>query len=55
MNEIFEWLSQYNVEYDVVTKRLYIKKEIPVADFMLLRKIIEPYKHRIEDIIVESR
>lgn len=54
MNYIFEWLSEYNVEYDASTKILYIKKSMPVKEFSYLRWLLQPYMYKIEDIIIEG-
>lgn len=54
MSAIIEWLESYNTEYDVANKILRIRKPIAVKDFVALKKILEPYKHRIDEIIVEG-
>ena len=55
MNYIFEWLSDYNVEYDVKERILYIRKSIPVREFSLLKRLLKPYMYKVEDIIIEGR
>lgn len=54
MSYIFEWLEQYNAEYNASTKILYIRKSIPVNEFTLLRRLLKPYMYKVEDIIVEG-
>lgn len=52
MNLLYKWLSQYDVEYNVHTQVVHIRKDIPVTEFMLLRKILEPYMYKVKDIVV---
>ena len=40
MTDIIRWLTSYNSEYDVENKTLRIKKPMPVAYFVALRKIL---------------
>lgn len=51
MKPIIEWLSTYGAEYDVVTKKLYIRKPMQVGDFVELKKIL--LKLGVKDIILE--
>lgn len=55
MNYIFEWLEEYNAEYDVHEQILYIRKSIPVKEFTLLRRLLIPYMYKVLDIIIEGR
>lgn len=55
MSLIFEWLEEYNVEYDAHELILYIRKPIPVREFSLLRRLLQPYMYKVVDIIVEGR
>ena len=52
MRLIVEWLSQYGAEYDVVHKKVYIRKPMRVGDFYELRKIL--LKLGVKDIIIEN-
>lgn len=52
MRLIVEWLSQYGAEYDVVQKKLYIRKPMQVGDFVELKKIVK--KLGVVDIILEE-
>lgn len=54
MNYIFEWLSEYDAEYDASTKVLLIRKSMPVIEFAYLRRLLQPYMYKIEDIIIEG-
>ena len=54
MSAIIEWLSSYNAEYDVINKVLYIKKPIGVKEFITLKEILEPYRYKVYDIIIEG-
>lgn len=52
MKPIILWLSNYGGEYDVVHKKLYIRKPMQVGDFVELKKIVK--KLGVVDIILES-
>ena len=52
MKPIILWLSNYGGEYDVVSKKLYIKKPMQVGDFVELKKIVKELG--VVDIILES-
>ena len=52
MRLIVEWLSHYGAEYDVVHKKVYIRKPMQVGDFHELRKIL--LKLGVKDIIIEN-
>lgn len=52
MKPIIQWLSNYGGEYDVVNKKLYIKKPMQVGDFVELKKIVKELG--VVDIILES-
>jgi len=53
--KIIEWLSEYNAEYDIETQVLYINKSMRVKDFIYLKKILERFRYKLRDIIIESR
>lgn len=52
MKPIIEWLISYGAEYDVVHKKVYIRKPMQVGDFYELRKIL--LKLGVKDIIIEN-
>lgn len=52
MKPIILWLSNYGGEYDVVNKKLYIRKPMNVGDFVELKKIVKELG--VVDIILES-
>lgn len=52
MKPIILWLSNYGGEYDVVNKKLYIRKPMQVGDFVELKKIVKELG--VVDIILES-
>ena len=52
MKPIILWLSNYGSEYDVVNKKLYIRKPMQVGDFVELKKIVNELG--VVDIILES-
>jgi len=54
MIAIIEWLENYNAEYDVASQILYIRKPMLVSDFIVLKKILEKYRYKLKDIIIES-
>ena len=53
MNNLLEWLNDYDAEYDVANKILIIKKPMQVGDFVELKKILKE-KAKVKDIIVED-
>lgn len=53
--KIIEWLSEYDAEYNIYSQVLHIYKPMPVKEFMILKIILEPYKYKIKDIIIERR
>lgn len=55
MDFIFKWLEEYDVEYNVKSKVLHIRKSMPVKEFAYLRRLLIPYMYKIEDIIIEGR
>ena len=52
MKPIIQWLINYGGEYDVVNKKLYIRKPMQVGDFVELKKIVKELG--VVDIILES-
>lgn len=52
MNIIKELQEKYFIEYDAKDKILWIKSNIPVSDFMLIRKIVELKKDKVKEIRV---
>lgn len=55
IQEVINWLSKYEAEYDIYTKVLHLYKAIPVKEFMTLKMILEPYRFKVKNIIIESR
>lgn len=54
MKEMINWLKQFNAEYNIESKILHIRKPMRVVEFVYLKKVLELYKDKIEDIIIES-
>ena len=55
IQEVINWLSKYEAEYDIYTKVLHLYKAIPVKEFMTLKRILSPYRFKVKDIIIEGR
>lgn len=55
IQEVINWLSKYEAEYDIYTKVLHLYKAIPVKEFMTLKMILEPYRFKVKNIIIEGR
>ena len=54
-NDIIKWLEKYDTEYNTNTQVLHINKAIPVKEFITLKRLIEPYRFKVKDIIIEGR
>lgn len=52
MSLILEQFQRYDVEYDVKDKYLFIRKPIPVKDFVYLRQLIKLAKEPVDEILV---
>lgn len=55
MSYIFEWLEEYQAEYNIHTQVLHIYKAMPVREFVYLKKLLTPYIYKVKDIIIEGR
>ena len=55
MQEIIKWLEKYNTEYNEYTQVIHIYKAMPVKEFMTLKIILNPYRFKVKDIIIEGR
>ena len=52
MDKTLEWLSSYGSEYDVKNQILYIRKPMPVKEFVTLKKLLVKYGNKVKDIKV---
>lgn len=52
MKRLLEWLTEYGAEYDASSQVLKIRKPMQVGDFVELKKVLLPYRHRVKDIRV---
>jgi hypothetical protein len=52
MKLLLERYARYYVEYDVETKILFIKSDIPVIDFMGIKHLLKYIKEEVKDIRV---
>lgn len=55
MRLIIEWLSEFNAEYDVYSQILYIRKAMRVNDFIYLKKVLEKFRYKLKDIIIDDK
>ena len=49
---LLERYARYLIEYDAANKILYIKSDIPVIDFVGIRKLLNYAKEEVKDIRV---
>ena len=49
---LLERYARYLIEYDPVNKILYIKSDIPVIDFVGIRKLLNYVNEEVKDIRV---
>ena len=54
MDDVIRWLNTFNAEYNVESKILHIRKPMKVTEFVYLKKVLDLYKDKIEDIIIEG-
>ena len=54
MDDVIKWLNTFNADYNAESKVLHIKKPMKMAEFIFLKKVLEPYRDRISDIIIEG-
>jgi hypothetical protein len=52
MNTLIRMFAKYYVQYDPVTKILFIKKDIPVIDFMGIKHLLKYINEEVKDIRV---
>jgi hypothetical protein len=52
MGYLLKLYAKYNVEYDLIHKILYIKSNIPVIDFVGIRKLLNYVNEEVKDIRV---
>lgn len=52
---VIKWVSKYEAEYNEDTQILHLYKAISVKEFMTLKRILEPYRFKVKDIIIEGR
>lgn len=55
MNLIIKWLEKFEAEYNINSQILHIYKPMTVKEFITLKKLLEPYRYKIKDIIIEGR
>lgn len=53
--KIIEWLSEYDAEYDAHSQILYIRKAMKVSEFIYLKKVLENFRYKLKDIIIEDK
>jgi len=54
MSNVIKWLNKFDTEYNAESKVLHIRKPMKVTEFVYLKKILEPYRYKISDIIIEG-
>lgn len=52
---VIKWVSKYEAEYNEDTQILHLYKAIPVKEFMTLKRILNPYRFKLKDIIIEGK
>lgn len=52
LDRIINIFKIYEIEYDRYYKMIYIRKPIPVADFVFLKYVLKDYMYKIDDIRV---
>lgn len=52
LDRIINIFKIYEIEYDRYYKMIYIRKPIPVVDFVFLKYVLKDYMYKIDDIRV---
>lgn len=55
IRNILDRYEDYDIEYDVKDKILFICKPIPVVEFIKIRKCLEMCKEKVEIRVVDRR